>query len=140
MNRESFFLILLIGSLVSFMPLLEPAQEVTVIPDIKSSILFDVHTPSIKITTTAKQTIVVNITLLDVSEETSKIVAENVPITSSKEITTNKIGLYLVEILASELAIVEIKGSGVFSPSIVLTVLLGLINLYYFTRKVREIE
>ena len=84
--------------------------------------------------------IVVNVTLLDVSEETSKIVAEQVSITSSKKINTDKIGLYLIEILASELAIVEIKGSGVFTPNIVLTVILGLINLYYLTRKVREMD
>ncbi len=139
MNRESFFLILLIGSLVAFIPLLEPAQEVTVVPNIKSSILFDVHTPSIEITTTAELEIVVNITLLDVSEETS-ILVEEYHITSSKEIPTDKIGLYLIEILASELAIVEIKGTGVYTPSIVVTVLLALINLYYFTRKVREME
>ncbi|MHA2402815.1 MAG: hypothetical protein ACXADH_07480 [Candidatus Kariarchaeaceae archaeon] len=140
MKRESLFLILLIGSLVAFIPLLEPAQSVTVIPDIKSSVLFDVHTPSIKITTTAELQIIVNVTLLDVSDETSTIVAENVPITSSKKITTDTIGLYFIEILASELAIVKIKGTGFYTPSIILTVLLGLINLYYFTRKVREME
>ncbi|MHA2172429.1 MAG: hypothetical protein ACXAB7_21370, partial [Candidatus Kariarchaeaceae archaeon] len=128
MKRESFFLILLIGSLVAFIPLLEPAQSVTVIPDIKSSVLFDVHTPSIKITTTAESQIVVNVTLLDVSDETSTIVAEKVPITSSKKITTDTIGLYFIEILASELAIVKIKGTGFYTPSIILTVLLGLIN------------
>ena len=133
-KQENLFLVLLFASLLFFVPLLEPPQEISVLPG-SNSVVYDVHTPKIKLSTTSTSQMVVNVTFLEVKDETSTIIYTQIEFTKSTTIETDKAGLYLLEILATEPTIVKMQGSGIHRVSIVIVSIIGIINLYNLSKK-----
>ncbi|MHA2254084.1 MAG: hypothetical protein ACXAD7_27275 [Candidatus Kariarchaeaceae archaeon] len=140
MKWETLFIILFIASIISFTPLLEPAQEVTITPNFPNSIVFDAHTPSIKLSSNIESIFRVNVSYINLVKKTNTTIQSEIEFTSSLTIETDKPGYYLLEILSQDFSIIKIKGVGVYSVNLILFIILGVINAYYLYKRLSKVD
>ena len=140
MKRETLFFVCFVTSIITIVPLLEPAHEFTVKPNIEGSVVYNVHTPSIKIIASVNSLIKINVTFLNLNKESSSPILSQHEFKSTVTVDTDQPGYYLIEILSSEISKVKIEGSGIYFVNIVLIIALGLINIYYVYKKTTKIQ
>ena len=132
MDLITLFRILLISSLLMLTPVFETEKKITIIQDTTKSIIINVHTPKLRITSDNLAFIFFNITYMNPLSNTNSTTEELFQ--SSTEVKTSTPGTYLIDILAPEITNIAIKGAGVYSLSIILILVLSAVNAAFFIR------
>ena len=127
--------ILLLISLLLLTPLVQNEKNVTLIGDVKKSIIIRINSPEIKISSDNSETIQLNVTYLDESSQQTKLVTPSIfAFISSKNIPTDTPGQYLLEFLSPKLSEITIDGQGLYLSSIVIVFGMVILNTIILTK------
>jgi hypothetical protein len=117
------------------LPPLENNYSTTLFPDTPKSMIINVHTPEIKLSSDKLTTIELNVSYMDPIDNTKKtITQEHFQFTSSKTIETDDPGTYLLEFYSEVIVEVTIEGEGIYTYTIVVILSLLILDAVLISR------
>jgi hypothetical protein len=116
-------------------PSFENGHTITVFQDTPKSIIINVHTPVIKVSSDKSTSIELNVSYLDILDFNVDVLTQEIfYFTSSTDIDTGTPGFYLLEFLSPEITEITIKGKGIYIGSLIVMIFLLGLNAALITR------
>lgn len=133
MKKDTFIILLLIFSVSLLVPLAAEKQTVNVNSNQEISVVYNLHNPTLQLTTDKTTNIVIDISLIDESgNEVKKIPSQDV-LENKLELDDLDPGLYEITFFSLDIVRVEIQGKGLYLSSMIIigVLLLGNLILIY---------
>ncbi|OLS29052.1 MAG: hypothetical protein HeimC2_02470 [Candidatus Heimdallarchaeota archaeon LC_2] len=137
MQKITFFNILLISSLLLLFPLIQPNEEISILPDTPLIFQKNIITPKISLELKENHPIFMNISKFDINQNSTALIYDNFEFSGKRTIEFDSSGIYIFKISSSSINTLIIIAESIYPTSIILIIIIGSINviLFYFNMK-----
>ena len=139
MKVRGILLILLVASATTILfPIIEQDQIISMEPEKIQTIVINISQPTLKLSTAIETEIVLNVT--QTLKSNNNVDIFDGTFTGEMELSDLSPGFYIINMLSHDLGILEISGSGLYIPSLIIFFVLVIFNIYLLYAKLNELS